>query len=154
MSAAAIDAGVATVHDESIRIHVVSTPPGADVLLAGKPIGTTPLDTQIKRGTGSAILTVHRARFADISQPVDLTASVTKDVTLVQLPDEPDPKQATTRPPPRPTTPHDRDHADRPPSHDAKPRATTPPAPKCQPPDRYNPFDTGCGGQPCLPCSK
>ena len=175
-AAAAIDAGVA-VHDESIAIHVGSTPPGADVLLAGKPIGTTPLETKLKRGTGAAMLTVHRARFVDVTTAIDLSADFHKDVTLVAVPDDSDAKAGSARPPkaqpatparePGPAAPS-RDSAREPtrdpaPNRDAprdraqnagaKAHAAPPAAPRCQPPAQYNPFDKGCNGNACPPCS-
>jgi hypothetical protein len=154
------DAGADTASDESINIHVVTVPPGADVLLAGKVIGTTPLETKIKRGTGFGTLTVHRARFEDVTATIDLSGDYRRDLTLTAIPDEP-----VARPPvqrdPKPAGGRDRTNPpDRPPVHDAphdpRPRPPTvapvPPAKKCQPPDRMNPFDTSCGGQPCPPC--
>jgi serine/threonine protein kinase len=154
------DAGAETASDESINIHVVTVPPGADVLLAGKVIGTTPLETKIKRGTGFGTLTVHRARFEDVTATIDLSGDYRRDLTLMAIPDEPvarpsgqrDPKPAGGRE--RPANP------DRPPVHDVphepRPRPPTvapvPPAKKCQAPDKINPFDTSCGGEPCPPC--
>ena len=135
-------------HDESISLHVRSTPPGADVLLAGKPIGTTPLETKVKRGAGAAMLTVHRAKFVDVTAPVDMSANVTKDVTLVAVAD-PTPVRSSPRPPVRIERPAPRDN--RPHTAPAPPPAP-PAAPKCQPPGQINPFDTSCNGEPCKPC--
>jgi hypothetical protein len=77
--------------EESISIRVSSDPQGADVLLAGKPIGTTPLDTKIKRSNGQAILTVHRGGYEDVQTKIDLTADFEKALTLQKLeePEEP-----------------------------------------------------------------
>jgi len=124
----------------SITIRVSSTPPGADVLLAGTPIGTTPLEIHVKRKPGLATLTVHRARFNDVSSTVDLGADYTTDVKLVAIADEP------AKPPSRPPRPAT--------SRDTRPRVppAQPPARKCQPPGRFNPFDTSCDGKPCPPC--
>jgi serine/threonine protein kinase len=156
----AADAGAEIVHDESINIHVVTVPPGADVLLAGKVIGTTPLETKIKRGTGFGTLTVHRAKFEDVTATIDLSGDYRRDLTLTAIPEEaPPPTRPPTQRDPRPAgggqrTPdrvpvHDVPH-DRP--HNPPPVAPVPPVKKCQPPDRINPFDTTCGGQPCPPC--
>ena len=77
---------------ESIAIRVVSEPPGADVLLAGKPIGTTPLTTKLKRGTGLAMITVHKARYQDVTTQIDLTSALfTKEVTLQRSEEAPPP---------------------------------------------------------------
>jgi hypothetical protein len=148
-----VDAGVVPISDESIRIHVISVPPGADVLLAGKPIGETPLDTKIRRGTGLAMLTVHHTKFVDATMTIDLSGDFKKELTLTPVPDEPvkpptpvhDPK-----PPVSHTQPHDGPHEGGGRPH--APPTPAPPAKKCQPPDRYNPFDTTCGGQPCPVC--
>ncbi len=159
------DAGSATVSDESISIRVTSVPSGAEVTLADKVIGVTPLNTRIRRGTGIATLTLRHAKFADATATIDLSGDYKRELTLTALPEE-----TTVKPPtpgrdhePRPpgtrdhSTPHDggtgRPHAAPqlpPPSPPAPPVA--PPAKKCQPPDKFNPFDTSCGGQPCPPC--
>jgi hypothetical protein len=125
----------------SITIRVTSTPSGADVLLAGTPIGTTPLEIPIpKRKAGFAQLTVHRARYLDVTAMIDLGVDYTNHIKLTALGDD-----STPRPPirERPSPPRE------------KPRVPPPPPAikKCQPPDRINPFDTSCGGKACPPCS-
>ncbi|HLL24331.1 MAG TPA: protein kinase, partial [Kofleriaceae bacterium] len=79
--------------DSSITIKIVSEPPGADVLLAGKVIGTTPLDRTIEKRDGQAILVVHRSGYADVETKIDLTADFEKTLTLVKLEDPPKPKE-------------------------------------------------------------
>jgi serine/threonine-protein kinase len=75
--------------EESISIKVISVPDGADVLLAGRPIGTTPLETKVKRGTGSTTLVVHHAGYQDVPTRIDLTSDFfSKEVTLVKLPEK------------------------------------------------------------------
>ena len=128
--------------DPLITIRVSSTPPGADVLLAGLSVGPTPLDIRVKRMQGFAKLTVRRAKFQDATTSIDLGADYTSDVKLKPL-DEPAPRPPANSP--------------RPPLRDAK-RAATPaaapaPAKKCQPVDRVNPFDTSCGGKACPRCN-
>jgi hypothetical protein len=152
---------------ESISIHVVSHPDGADVLLRGKPIGTTTLDTKIKRGTDKTTLTVHRAGFYDISREIDMGEDVDQEVTLKKLeehapappsvPVKVDPKHGSTTAPP-----HAADHRDpghvpdhREPAHGSPgitaphaggaatvPTAPAVPAKKCQPPNAVDPFST------------
>jgi len=158
------DAGAATVSDDSISIRLTSVPSGAEVALADKVLGVTPLNTRIKRGTGIATLTVRHARFADATATIDLSGDYKRELTLTALPDEAavkppvpgrdhDPRLLLPREHP---TPHDggtaRPHAapQLPPAPPPPPVA--PPAKKCQPPDKFNPFDTNCGGQPCPPC--
>src|SRR5213075_3262316 len=70
------------IDDDTIGIRVISDPPGADVLLSGRSIGTTPLDRRIKKGTGSEYLTVHRAKYHDVTTMVDLSGDYSKEVTL------------------------------------------------------------------------
>jgi len=84
--------------DESISIRVVSEPAGADVLIAGKPIGTTPLDTKIKKGDGQAILTVHRGGYEDVQTKIDLSGDFEKTLTLKKIGEPPE-----TVPPTDPT---------------------------------------------------
>ncbi len=150
--------------EESISIQIVSIPSGADVLLSGKPIGTTPLDTKIKRGTGSATLVVHRAGYEDVPTKIDLTGDFSKEVTLVKVPEKLPPvdKKPTTE-----KKPVDKKPADKKPSVDKKPEGTSsksptptstvdkkPPEkkpvdkkpvdrkPACQPQNQVDPFDS------------
>jgi hypothetical protein len=125
----------------SITIRVTSTPSGADVLLAGTPIGTTPLEIPIpKRKAGFAQLTVHRARYLDVTAMIDLGVDYTNHIKLTALGDDSAPRPPIRE---RPSPPRE------------KPRVSPPPPAikKCQPPDRINPFDTSCGGKACPPCS-
>ena len=139
--------------DTSITIRVTSDPPGADVLLAGKPIGTTPLDRKIEKGVGEALLRVHRGGYVDVDIPVDLTANVEQSVKLekleepkppvVQRPKDPpkrDPEPRVKKDPPR--------EVKRDPPRDVKkdppkdPPKKDPPKAACQPPGAVDPFDT------------
>ncbi|MBS1118868.1 MAG: uncharacterized protein H6Q90_1096 [Deltaproteobacteria bacterium] len=134
-----IDAGAGAVLDpsggeQSITIHVISEPPGADVLLGGKPIGTTPLDTKIHRGTGSANLVVHRTGYEDIPTTVDLSGDVSKEVRLVKLPAVDKKPAVDSRPPPG-------GNSDKKPAAEKRsPAAEKKPA--CQPPNQVDPFDS------------
>ncbi|HET9621661.1 MAG TPA: protein kinase [Kofleriaceae bacterium] len=129
---------------DEITVHVGSTPAGAEVSMAGKLLGTTPLDVHMKRATGVATLTVHRAKFADATAMIDLSGNFSRELTLTALPDEP----VATAPAPRPPV---RDTA-KPPSP-RRPASNAGAKKQCQPPGEYNPFDTTCGGNPCPPCS-
>jgi len=84
--------------EESIGIRVISDPPGANVLLSGKPIGTTPLDTKIPRGTGAATLRVQRAGYVEIETKIDMTGDFSKEVTLVKVADKADKKPPDKKP--------------------------------------------------------
>jgi serine/threonine protein kinase len=81
-------AGTAAPAFEQITIHVESTPSGADVLLSGNVIGTTPLTIRRARGTGVATLTIHRARYQDVKTNIDLSSDYSKDVMLEAIVDE------------------------------------------------------------------
>ena len=158
--------GAATVSDDSISIRLTSVPPGAEVTLADKVLGVTPLNTRIRRGTGIATLTLRHVKFADATATIDLSGDYKRELTLTALPDEVAPKPPVPGldhdprlPGPREhTAPHDGAHENRPhvpPSQQPAPPVAPPPAPpvkKCQPPDKFNPFDASCGGQPCPPC--
>jgi serine/threonine protein kinase len=122
-----------------ISVHVLSTPQGAEVVLAGKSLGQTPLTVQIPRATGIVPLTVRHARFGDSTTKVDLSGDISIEVTLAAVPDHGDRA-------PRPTN-----RGERPAAHDAKGHAS-PSSPQCQRPDRFNPFDDSCGGKPCPVC--
>jgi hypothetical protein len=139
------DGGLATAGNEAITLHVVSTPPSAEVLLAGKPIGTTPLTVRMPRGSGVAPLTIRRARFADATTNVDLGGDVSREVTLTAITDD-----AATKPPAIRT-----DRTNRTATHDGKPHPTPGAAAvsPCQRADRINPFDDSCGGKPCPVCA-
>jgi hypothetical protein len=137
-----------------ISVHVLSTPRGAEVLLAGKSLGVTPLTVEIPRATGIVPLTVRHPKFGDNTTKVDLSSDISAEVTLAAAPE-----------PARPSVKERPDRADRgergdrsrpnrgekAPARDSK-NAPTSGAQQCQRPDRYNPFDTSCGGQPCPAC--
>jgi hypothetical protein len=132
-----------------ISVHVLSTPQGADVLLAGKLLGQTPLTVKIPRATGIVPLMVHHARFGDSTSKVDLSGDISIEVTL----------GTGAEPAVRPTSREPaagRDHNDRtrPAPHDTNPHAPSaaPASSQCQSPDRINPFDTSCGGKACPVC--
>jgi hypothetical protein len=57
--------GSAEVDDGMVAVIVESEPMGADVLIAGAKIGTTPLSTKVKRGTKLVQLTVHKDGYVD-----------------------------------------------------------------------------------------
>jgi hypothetical protein len=143
-------------HRESIRLHVVTAPPGAEVSLSGKLLGATPLDTETERRRGTEVLTIHRPRYQDITATIDLSTDYTQTVTLTPIPE----------PPPRPPA----DHTARPPPHERTvthdggkhtPTGAAAGLPReggaaknedCQPPDKINPYELACHGHVCKPC--
>jgi serine/threonine-protein kinase len=133
----------------AVHVRVVSTPPGAEVSLSGKPLGVTPLDVDTERRTGTEVLTIHRARYRDISAAIDLTRDYESTVTLQPIPEPAAVKPAGGERDPRAAP------RDRPPVRDAKPRgqpANAPAKDDCQPPDKINPYENACHGHVCKPC--
>jgi hypothetical protein len=129
---------------ESIHLHVVSTPPGAEVSIAGKLLGATPLDTAIERRTGTDTLTIRRPRYQDVTATIDLSTDFTRTVALVPIP------EAVPKPPDRGDHAAHPAPASRPPARDSKR-----PGGKdedCQPPDKINPYELACHGHVCKPC--
>lgn len=88
-----LDAAEPAPADESITIKVDSDPKGANVLLSGKVLGTTPLDIKIKKGIGRAFLTVQRALYQDVTTKIDLAGDFSQEVTLKKLDDKDDEKK-------------------------------------------------------------
>jgi serine/threonine-protein kinase len=154
----------------TIHLHVVSTPPSAEVSLSGKPLGVTPLELDLERRTGSEPLTIHRARYQDVTVAVDLGRDYEQTVALVPVPDA-----GAARTPGAGTAPTgggspgfttERDGRKPPADRDSRPTRSTdrdrdggkrtqslPPREDCQPPDKINPYEKACHGHVCKPCS-
>jgi serine/threonine protein kinase len=132
-----------------IHLRLVSTPAGAEVLLGGKPLGTTPLVTEIEPRRGTEVLTIHRTRYQDVTAIIDLGRDYEQAVTLVPIAEPASPRAAPD---------HDaRSTArDKAPGRDARHAAPAAPSaakePDCQPPDKINPFEKACHGHVCQPC--
>ena len=148
-AAGSADAPSAQVADTSISIKVSSEPTGADVLLAGKVIGTTPLETKIQRGSGRSMITIHKSRYADVTKEIDLSSdyadviSLTKEeqkVTPEVKKAEPVKEPKRTRPPEikRPTN----QTKTTPPGNGSGSATSTPKKPACQVPSQYDPLDS------------
>ena len=122
--------------ETSIKLRVTSIPQGADVLLAGKVIGVTPLTTKLPRGTGMTMITVHKAKYIDTTKEFDRSEDYESDLTLR--------KEGT-----KAATPEIKDikktpEIKKPPEVKKTPANTntTPPKPACQPPAQYDPTDS------------
>jgi hypothetical protein len=157
----------------TVHLHVVSAPPSAEVSLSGKPIGVTPLDVDIERKTGSEPMTIHRARYQDVTVAVDLGRNYEQTVALVPLPEAGAPRApggGTSSGPGNPggstSSGTERDGRRPPSEHDSRPTRATdrdgagskrtqglPPKEDCQPPDKINPYEKACHGHVCKPCS-
>jgi serine/threonine-protein kinase len=85
-----------------MRVRITSTPEGAEVRLAGKTLGTTPLDTEIDAAPGTAPLELRyhgRKRIlGDVARDQDLELAVNLD-------DKRTPRPGGPRPPVKPNTP-------------------------------------------------
>ena len=125
------------VGDEMISVHVESTPPGADVLVAGEKIGVTPLDKKLHRGTKTQPLTVHLDGYVDVTSKIDLSGDFSKKVTMKTPGEEPAGSgSAAATPPPGAGSAH-HEAATPPHEHKNADHAVAPPPPhkpKCQPP--------------------
>ncbi|CAN5128266.1 hypothetical protein BH11MYX1_BH11MYX1_13960 [soil metagenome] len=86
-SANVVPAPVAPVADEYIKIHVVSQPKGADVLIAGSKVGITPWDGKLKHSGAVTTLAVHLVGYSDYMSKLDLAAPTydNETITLAKL---------------------------------------------------------------------
>jgi hypothetical protein len=75
-----------SVDDGMVGLVIQSDPPGADVLVAGTKIGTTPFDKKMKRGM-KAELKLHLEGYEDFTAKLDLATSYDKTVKLVKIED-------------------------------------------------------------------
>jgi hypothetical protein len=81
--------------DDLISVRVVSRPPGATVSIAGERIGTTPVDTKLRRGSKIAQLLVHLDGYADQTSNIDLAGDFTTEIAFVHSSgsaNDPDPR--------------------------------------------------------------
>ncbi len=164
--------------DDTISVRVVSEPPGADVLVSGKPIGSTPLDTRIPKGTTQAFLTVRRAKFEEFKTRIDLSGDFSTEVKLKSLDAKDDDKKRADEERKRLEAKRleEKRAADAKRAEELRKqqeaarraeelrrqqeaarraeelRRQQQQKPKCQDPGAYNPYDKSCGGQPCPPC--
>ncbi len=94
----------------TMHLQVTSDPKGADVYLAGKRLGLTPLSVFLPKRTGSATLMVRRQRFVDASAKIDLSSGeVSKSFSLRKVADrrERDGEPARACQPPESANPFD-----------------------------------------------
>ena len=131
-------APAAPVVEASIRIRVTTEPAGAQVQLAGKPLGITPLDLTRTRGQGMAYLTITKPRFKEVTREIDLAGDEFLAELVLEAEPPPAPRPVVKKDPPVPAVKKD------------------PPAPavkKCQPPHQQNPFEK-CDGTMVKPGEK
>ncbi len=60
--------------EPTLHLVVTSEPKGAEVFLAGRRLGVTPLSVFLPKAEGTATLAVRRARYAESSAKIDLSA--------------------------------------------------------------------------------
>ena len=81
--------------DETVSIHIVSDPKGADVIIDGTKRGTTPFDGKLKRGTTINSLVIHLDGYTDFTSKIDLAGEYSNDkIKLVKIPDKKPPEGA------------------------------------------------------------
>ncbi len=141
-------ANAAPTEPVSIALDITSDPSGADVMLAGKVIGMTPLKTKLPKGTSLATIVVHKAKYADASKDIDLSADFKSEFVLKKV-DEPVAVKETKK---QPTAKQPKVVEKKPPVVEKKPpvveKKTTPTPPPvekkpaCQPPGQVDPFDS------------
>jgi serine/threonine-protein kinase len=85
---------------ETIHLHLTTTPGGARVELAGKRLGATPLDVELARRDGDAVLVISHDGFADARQRLDLRGD--RSFSLVLRPLAPLPRVIKRPAPPAP----------------------------------------------------
>jgi hypothetical protein len=134
------------VDDAMVTVVLDSDPPGADVLIAGSKIGTTPFEKKLKRGTKSQELTLRLAGHEDFVAKIDLAKDYeNRKIKLAPISEgsadtdevEVDPKPPVTTTPktttPKTTTPKTTTPKTTTPKV-TTPKPPPPPKPKCQPP--------------------
>ena len=142
-----VDAAVEAPADETIAIHIQSSPPGGDVILDGEFIGVAPVDVKRKKLNKHVALLVRHAKYEDAKSTIDLSGDASRTVTLTKK------AETTTNPVEHPRLPDPNAHAtsgDHPKLPDPnahKTTTTTTPQPpdgkkKCQLPGQYNPYDS------------
>ena len=134
-------ANVALTEPVSIALDITSDPPGADVLLAGKVIGMTPLKTKVPKGTTLATIVVHKAHYEDASKDIDLGADFTNRFVLKKI-EDPIAKKTVQ---PKVTTPKKEPVKTVEKKVTTVEKKTTAPVekkPACQPPGQVDPFDS------------
>ncbi len=133
--------------ESSIKLVVKSEPTGADVILAGKVIGVTPLEIKLPRGTGMSMITVHKSKFLDATKEIDLSEDYADTVQLARE-EAKDPETKTEvkvdkkrRPVEvkRPVETKTPPEVKKPPVQNTTP--PPPPKPACQQPSQYDPTD-------------
>jgi PEGA domain len=128
--------------DTSIALDISSEPSGADVMLAGKVIGMTPLKTKVPKGTSLTTIIVHKAKYADASKDIDLSSDFKTEFVLKKLVEETAVKEPKKTPKATKQTVVKTQEKKTPPPVEKK---TPPPVekkPACQPPGQLDPFDS------------
>ncbi|MBC7549729.1 MAG: PEGA domain-containing protein [Cellulomonas sp.] len=126
----------------SVELDVTSEPSGANVLLAGAVVGTTPLHLVMPRPAESQdrmTLTVHLARYTDAKATIDLSANVKKTFKLAKVAAPP---PVVKDPATKPAKDLTANKLPRPPKQPPDPTKPVEPKQKsCQRPGQVNPFD-------------
>jgi serine/threonine protein kinase len=85
------------VDENMVTVVIHSDPKGADVMIAGTKIGSTPFDSKLKRGTKIAQLTVQKEGYAPFNTKIDLGGDYeNRNIKLIKLEDLPKGSDAST----------------------------------------------------------
>ncbi len=87
-SAAATGSGSDVIEENMVSIVIESDPQGADILIAGAKLGTTPFNQKVKRGTKVQTLTVHKEGFVDFTGKIDLSGEYENKHIKLLTPEE------------------------------------------------------------------
>lgn len=137
--------------ESSIKLVVKSEPTGADVILAGKVIGVTPLAIKLPRGTGMSMITVHKSKFQDATKEIDLSEDYADTVELKREEVKAQEMKTEIKPDKKRRPVEIRKPIEKKPVEVKKPpvqNTTTtpppppPPKPACQQPSQYDPTDS------------
>ena len=100
-------AGAAAVPVGDVRLVLISDPGGAEVFRGDQSIGQTPLNTQVRAGTGVEILRIHKNGFRDEYISIDLSDDAIPETVLLTA------EARSTRPSDRTAATSDRGPRDR-----------------------------------------
>ncbi len=123
------------VEESMVSVVIHSDPSGADVLIAGTKIGTTPFESKLKRGTKVAQLTVQKTGYAPFNTKIDLGGEYeNRNIKLSSLEDMAKGSDASVAPPGTPSTKVEKPPVDKAPVErprpKTQPKTISTPAPK------------------------
>jgi serine/threonine-protein kinase len=115
-----VPAPIAPAADEQVTVTIHSTPSGAEVYRAGEisPLGLTPFETRLARGSAPAVLEIRKRGFQPVTQSIQLEEDVFISIGLSPIetadgpgaaePPRPKPRPRPDRADPRAADPQDK----------------------------------------------